>query len=304
MDLVFQYLAQIDSAHTRRAYRRDLTHFIEHLNSTGRKDIAESSINDIRTFIDTLQSEGLSRSTQQRRLSALRRFFDWLVGQDYSDRNPARACQVDLTHPTNLDSERDGASASVLTKSETETLIQSTEDAGEATVRDRALLLTILYGALRRAETAAMNVEHVRPLGRHWVIDVPAGESWSSAYVKIPETVTEAIDRVQSRYDINTGALWRSLSNRNRGARMTPDAIYKVVRRTAERAGFGNVTVETLRRTGLHLAVNAGASIQQVQLHGRLKLASSMEWLTNTGRTRSRLNENAVDFVELDIGTD
>lgn len=304
MDLVSRYLAQIESGHTRRAYRTDLNQFIEHLSSEGGKDVMESSIGDVRTFMRALQSEGLSVSTQQRRLSALRRFFDWAVEQGHSDRNPARACQVDLTRSTDPD-ERSGSSTdSVLSKSETETLIRSTQEAGEAAVRDRGLLLTILYGALRRAEVVAMNVKHVRPLGRHWVIDLPAGDSWSSAYVKIPETVTEAIDRVQVRYDISSGALWRSLSNRNRGARMTPDAIYKVVRRTAERAGLGNVTVETLRRTGLRLAMDEGATVQQVQLHGRLESTSSKDWLLGTDRSRTRLSESAVDFVDLELGTD
>ena len=146
-----------------------------------------------------------------------------------------------------------------------------------------------------------MNVSHVRPLGRHWVIDLPSGDMWASAYVKIPEPVVEAIDSVQTRYDIDEGALWRSLSNRNRGARMTPDAIYKVVRRTGRRAGLAPVTVETLRQSGLALALKAGATMQQVQLHGRLQSARSVERLVDANGRENRLGENAVDFVSLNV---
>jgi site-specific recombinase XerD len=303
MELHRDFLEQIDSRHTRRAYRTDLSHFLDHLRDEDRLDgIDEVEARDIRAYVRALQADGLSRSTQRRRLSALRRFYDWLMDQGDSDRNPARTCRVDLTKPPENSTSPTGTTRSrVLDKPEAERLIRATEAAGCAAVRDRGLLLTILYGALRRAEVAAMDVEHVRPLGRHWVIDLPAGDSWSSAYVKIPEAVVEAIEQVQSRYDIEEGALWRSLSNRNRGARLTPDAIYKIVRRTGRRADLGDVTVDVLRRTGLHLAVRAGASLQQVQVHGRLQSVASVENLGNENEQPDRLGESAVDFVDLDV---
>jgi len=301
MDLLSRFLDEIESEHTRRAYRTDLTDFTGRLGISSPEGMAESSIADVRSYVRALQSEGLSVSTQQRRLSALRRFFDWLVDQGHSNRNPARTCQIDLPSSSGSESESGDDAVSVLSTSETESLIRATDEAGRASVRDRGVLLTILYGALRRAEVAAMDVNHVRPLGRHWVIDLPAGDSWSSAYVKIPEAVVEAIEQVQDRYGIDEGALWRSLSNRNRGTRVTPDAIYKIVRRTGKRAGLGGVTVETLRQTGLRLAMDAGATVQQVQLHGRLQSASSLDRLVDTEGQSNRLSDSAVEFVDLDV---
>lgn len=302
MSLQRDFLEQLGSRHTKRAYRSDLSDFMDYLRDEDRLDgIDEVEAHDIRAYVQALQADGLSRSTQRRRLSALRRFYDWFMDQGYSDRNPARTCRIDLAESASSGSQTGSSKPSVLDKSEVERLIRVTESAGSATVRDRGLLLTILYGALRRAEVAAMDVEHVRPLGRHWVIDLPAGDSWSSAYVKIPEAVVEAIEQVQSRYDIDEGALWRSLSNRNRGARLTPDAIYKIVRRTGRRADFGDVTVDVLRRTGLHLAVSAGASLQQVQAHGRLQSVASVEDLGDENERPDRLGESAVDFVDLDV---
>jgi len=301
MDLLSRFIDQIDSPHTRRAYETDLTDFLERqLDNPQPEHLQTLSRGDVRAYVRSLQSEGLSESTQRRRLSALRRFFDFLMDQGYTDRNPARACRIDLAASSGTVSDSKDAAA-VLSKSEAETLIRATDGAGAAAVRDRALLLTILYAALRRAEVAAMDVEHVRPLGRHWVIDLPAGDAWSSAYVKIPETVVEAIEQVQSRYGIDDGALWRSLSNRNHGERMTPDAIYKVVRRTAERAGIGSVTVDTLRQTGLRLAMDAGASMQQVKQHGRLQSSNSIDQLTDSQERKNRLSNSAVDVLDLDL---
>jgi integrase/recombinase XerD len=254
----------------------------------------------IQSFLTRLKVEGKSISTRRRRLSALRRFFDWAMNHRELDRNPARACEVEPPQSSSASSTSIG-NLSVLSKPEVERLIQATQDAGGAAARDRGLILTILFAALRRAEVAAMNVEHLRPLGRHWVIDLPSGSSWASAYVKVPDTVVEAIDAVQSRYDIKQGALWRSLSNRNRGERLTPDAIYKVIRRTGDTADLPDVNPEVLRQTGLYLAMKSGATMQQVQLHARLKSAASVERYADADGQPQRLGENTPDFIDLNI---
>lgn len=301
-ETVRQFLNGIRSRHTRRAYRTDLRNFFEHMKDedSNANQIESVTKADIREYIRFQYRDGLSVSTRERRLAALRRFFDWAVDRGLSNANPARDAQIDGDLKSS-EMERSSEAPSVLSKSETETLVYATNEAGEAATRDRALILTILYAALRRAEVAAMDVDHVRPLGRHWVIDLSSEETWSSGYVKIPETLVEAIDSVQARYDIDQGALWRSLSNRNRGARMTPDAIYKLVRRTADRAGLADITVDTLRQTGMHLALKAGATLRQVQLHSRLQSAGSVERYSGADGQSGRLSETAMDFLDLDV---
>jgi integrase/recombinase XerD len=293
-DLVAEFLASVDAPNTRRAYRTDVRTFVQHVDDV--RTVTPAEVGD---FVRGMQQDGRAPSTVRRRLSAVRRFYDWMVANDEMEGNPARTYRADLSRPTQAS--RSDDTVRTLSRAETEQLIQAATEAGESAVRDRALILTVVYGALRRAEVAAMDVEHVRPLGRHWVIDLPSGETWSSAYVKIPSLVVEAIDAVQAAYDIDEGAIWRSLSNRNRGERMTPDAIYKVVQRTAERAGIANVDVDTLRHTGLRLAVEAGASLQQVQVHARLQHAASVEKYASDTASGGRLGESAVDFVELDV---
>ena len=302
MSPIEQFLETIGSQNTRRAYKMDLCDFfnVPEARALETRRVEAVSWEDVRDYVRSLRADGKSVSTRRRRRSALRRFFDWTVEEGFRESNPARDARLDNSRPSR--GSRDSAQpSSVLSKSEVESLIRATNEAGEAAVRDRGLLLTTFYAALRRAEVAAMDVEHVRPLGRHWVVDLPSGSTWSSAYVKVPEAVVEAIDSVQTRYDIEQGALWRSLSNRNRGARMTPDAIYKVVRRTARRAGLTEVTVDALRQTGLHLALKAGATMQQVQLHGRLQSASSVERYVDLDDHTGRLSGRALDFVNLDI---
>lgn len=302
MDAVESFLNTIQSQHSRRAYRADLTDFVDHQSDDlGEFRLDEVTKEDVGDYLRFVSAQNLSTSTIRRRLSTLRRFYDWLVDRTRTEYNPARACQVDVSSLAKAEASDEDGRSSLLTRDQIVSLIEATSAAGAAATRDRALIITIVYAALRRAEVAAMDVEHVRPLGRHWIIDVPSTDDWDSEYVKIPETVVEAIDSVRDRHGIMEGPIWRSLSNRNRGSRLTPDAIYKIVRRTGRHAGIDGVTVERLRQSGLHLALIAGATENQVQMHARLQSLGSVQRYAERDVNRGRLSESAVDVLELDV---
>ena len=78
------------------------------------------------------------------------------------------------------------------------------------------------------------------------------------------------------------------------------DAIYKIVRRTGRRAGVGLVSVEDVRQSGLSLAVEGGASLRQIQVHGRLRSLAGVERYSEAKGTSGRFTESAVEFLELD----
>ena len=293
MDLIDSFLEGISSQQTRRAYRTDLRRFF----SEGEVDtslVQAIEPEGIQTFLRAMHRNDQSQSTQRRRLSALRRFFDWLIKQGDRTQNPARHPEVQLLRPDSRSSSR------TLTKDETEALIEAALEPTRTGLRDRALILTIVFGALRRHEVASLDVDDIRPLGRYWVLDLQASQQ-HSGYVRIPETVVEAIEQMKDRYGIDRGRLWRSLSNRNRGTPMSPDAIYKVVRRVAGRAGLDAVSIDVLRRTGLQLALRGGADVPQVQAHGRLSDSSSAARLHDGEERSGRLGDSAVEYIDLDV---
>ncbi|PSQ90489.1 MAG: integrase [Bacteroidetes bacterium QH_2_63_10] len=293
MDLIDSFLEGISSQQTRRAYRTDLRRFF----SEGEVDtslVQAIEPEGIQAFLRAMHRNDQSQSTQRRRLSALRRFFDWLIKQGDRTQNPARHPEVQLLRPDSRSSSR------TLTKDETEALIEAALEPTRTGLRDRALILTIVFGALRRHEVASLDVDDIRPLGRYWVLDLQASQQ-HSGYVRIPETVVEAIEQMKDRYGIDRGRLWRSLSNRNRGTPMSPDAIYKVVRRVAGRAGLDAVSIDVLRRTGLQLALRGGADVPQVQAHGRLSDSSSAARLHDGEERSGRLGGSAVEYIDLDV---
>jgi integrase/recombinase XerD len=293
MDLVGSFLEEITSQQTRRAYRTDLRRFFpeEDVDASLAQSIEPEGV---QSFVRAMHRDDQSLSTQRRCLSALRRFFDWLIKRGDRTRNPARHPEIQLLRPDSRPARR------TLTKEDTEALIDAAGEPSRTGLRDRALILTIVFGALRRHEVATLDVEDIRPLGRYWVLDLQASQQ-HGAYVRIPEVVVEAIEQMKGRYGIDRGRLWRSLSNRNRGAPMSPDAIYKVVRRVAERAGLETVSIDCLRRTGLQLALQGGADVPQVQAHGRFSDSASAAQLHDDEDRSGALSESAVDHIELDI---
>lgn len=294
MDLLNEYLASLSSAQTVRAYEKDLHQFFADTEVTSSRLQAVDS-DEIRTFVRSMHDRGLSVSMQQRRLAALRGFFDWLIDRGVVSHNPARHPQV---HPEEPDSEE--TNETLLETSDVEALLEAAGEAPDSGLRDQTLILTIVYAALRRSEVASLDVEHLRPLGRYWVFDL-SGSSRESGYVRVPEPLVERIEHMQDVYGITSGALWRSLSSNNYGNRMSPDAIYKVVRRVSERAGLESVSIETLRRTGLQLALDGGADVTQVKAHGRFSDAASAARVYDPEARPKTLGDSAVEYIDLDI---
>lgn len=82
------------SAHTVRAYGRDLATFVEYLRTqhgTGAWSWPDVDRTDLRGFLGFLTRRGLSRRSIARSLSAVRTFFRFLHREDVVSSNPARA---------------------------------------------------------------------------------------------------------------------------------------------------------------------------------------------------------------------
>jgi site-specific recombinase XerD len=297
MKLLSDFLKHLSSASTTRAYRTDLRKFIQFLDQDPdecRFEAVEAT--QVQAFLASLEQEELSISTRRRRLSAVRRFYDWLMETGVVQQNPARAPGVSLRSE-----DTEPSPTRFLSKEALEAVISRAGDLTRSGVRDQALILTIIYGSLRRSEVASLNIDHVRPLGRHWVIDLPSASPGRGGYVKIPRFVAEAVQNTVDQYETDDGPLWRSVSNRNRGGRMTPDAIYKRVRDIGDAAGVEGVDIELLRRSGLRLAFQAGARPSQIQEQARLEDLSSAARYFESEPDEARLQKTAGDFVKLDI---
>jgi site-specific recombinase XerD len=292
VNLLAAYLHRFDRSQTRRAYENDLAQFF----GTREIDLSlarQATFLHVNEHIADLERQGLKASTIRRRISAVRGFFDWLEALELVERNPANK---QLIRKVRSVSRRDQTIV-VLTGPQSERLVAAASERGRAAVRDRAMILTMLHCVLRRSEVSAMNFEHVRPLGRYWVVDIPESKGGADQYVKIPDHVVEEIDEVRRAYGYSEGAVWRSLSNNSRGKRLTPESVYRIVRASAIRAGLEmEIGAHTLRHTGCTLAIDAGASLQQVKDHARhKKIETNMVYI----HQRDRLRDSAADYINV-----
>ncbi len=291
-DLVPLFLMRYDRDNTRRAYQRDIESFFGSPVVT-LEMAAAVSFTDINAHLNALDSAGKSPATQRRVLASLRGLFGWLAALGFLDVNPA---DRHLVRRIPKSSEADRL-ATVLTREEATRLLAAVNLESPSGARDYALALTLLNCVLRRSEAAAMDVEDIGTMSGHAVLTLKRAKGGANQVVKIPARVATHLDRYLRASGYRSGPVWRSVSNRNRGQRISGSAIYKIVSGLSKAAGIQNrVGAHTLRHTGCTLAIEGGATLQQVQTHARHK---SIETTMRYIHQRDRLAHSAADFIDL-----
>jgi integrase len=289
-DLVQLWLQRYDRASTRAAYTADLADFFG--ASWVTLDMAKAvGFVQANEYLQRMEGDGLTPSTMKRRVAAVRGFFEWLVALGALDRNPFNRHTLRRIRTAR----RQDRAVPYLTPDQARALVAEAGNNGDAAVRDQTLIKVLLHCVLRRSEAAAMDCEHIRQLGAYWVLNIPEAKGGADQVVKVPDHVVEAIEAMKAHYGITSGPLWRSTSNRGRDERLSGPAIYDIVKRTAARVGL-DIGAHVLRHTGCTLAIEAGASLQQVQTHARHKsLETTMVYI----HQRDRLRDSAADMIRI-----
>ena len=133
------------SPHTLDAYRRDLTALALHAHAQGRELLALDA-EGLRGFIAAEHRRGLGAKSLQRRLSACRSLFSWLLRHGRVSANPAQGVRAPKA-PRKL--------PQVLDPDEAQALVEVPVDAPLG-LRDRALLELFYSSGLRLSELCAL----------------------------------------------------------------------------------------------------------------------------------------------------
>jgi site-specific recombinase XerD len=287
------FLLRYDRENTRRSYRRDLINFFG--SDVVTLEMARHvRFPDVNEFVRGLEVDAKSPATIRRHVATLRGFFGWLIALGLLSQNPADRSLVRKVSP---DRPQDRV-LTVLTRDQASILLSGIDLSRETGPRDYALISTLLHCVLRRSEAASMDFDHLIQSGPYYVLTLPRAKGGANQTVKIPDHVADLINQLKSTYGYRSGAVWRSLSrNSSRGRRLSGTSIYLIVNRAAKSAGIdARVGAHTLRHTGCTLAIEGGASIQQVQVHARHKnIETTMMYV----HQRDRLANSAADFIDL-----
>lgn len=291
-DLLPVFLLRYDRPNTRRSYTNDLQAFFGTPEVTLDQASGVTFV-DVNAFVQAMQDADYAPSTQRRRLASIRGFFAWLVSLGALRSNPADPHLVRRIKRTG----GNDRAITVLTRDQARALIHAVDMDKASGVRDRALIQTLLHCVLRRSEAAAMDFEHLREVGSHVVLDLPESKGGSNQYVKVVPDVLSSIRDVAHHYGHHRGPVWRSLSPNSYGKRLSGTSVYRIVNTAAKAAGIQSIVgAHTLRHTGCTLAIESGASVQQVQSHARHKnLETTMMYV----HQRDRLANSAADFIDL-----
>ena len=199
MDAVEAFLAYLQverrmSAHTLDAYRRDLAALAQWCDGHGAGAPEALHGEQLREFIASEHRRGLSASSLQRRLSACRSFYAWLLKNGRIDANPVAGLRAPKA-PRKL--------PQVLDADEAVQLVELPTDAPLG-LRDRALLELFYSSGLRLGELCALrwqdldtasallkvhgkgNRERIVPVGSHALAALQAWRQDSGASAAQP----------------------------------------------------------------------------------------------------------------------
>ena len=213
------------SPHTLSNYRRDLEAFVEHCVAEDIQAADAVTEATVQAFIAQGHRRGLSGKSLQRRLSALRSWFRYLIEEQAQDFNPAAEVRAPKA-PRKLPRVIDADQAAAL-------LDNDSHDALDR--RDRALMELMYSSGLRLAETVGLDLNAIN-LGDGSV--VVTGKGGKTRVLPVGRKAREAL---RSWLQIRPGlaaADETALFVSQRGRRLSPRSVQQRLRRQARRQGL------------------------------------------------------------------
>jgi len=270
-----EWFANIDNPHTRRAYRNDLKEFMTFVSIQTPIELRLITRAHVIAWRKDLDRRQLASGSIRRKLSALSSLYENLTDQNAVPTNPVKG----VKRPK-VDS-YEGKTPAIADKEARQLMALPPGDTLKG-LRDRALLATLLYHGLRREELCKLKIKdiHSRRGVPHLRIH---GKGGKTRYIPIHagtlELLNDYLDEAHHAADTD-GALFRPVRNNRTGrldATITPDGVYKLVRRYALGLGL-KIGAHALRATAATNALDHEADIAKVQ-----------EWLGHANISTTRV---------------
>ncbi len=257
IDSFLEYLVAERSSpeNTLEAYASDLNDFSAFLDGLG-VPFTEATDAALEAYTSYCRSRGLKATSVNRRLSAVRQFYRFLIEEELIEADPTR----------HLASPKRGAYLpEVLSREEVERLIASPDTATPLGIRDRAMLEVLYATGLRVSELVGLRLHQVNLHVGYLVCRgkgdkervVPMGESarrWTAEYL---EDARPCLARPA------TDTLFCS----RRGSAMTRQNFWHAVRRYAAAAGIlKRISPHMLRHSFATHLLAGGADLRSVQM--------------------------------------
>jgi site-specific recombinase XerD len=274
-----EWFANLTNRCTRRAYEQAVGDFMRFTGIVRPEDFRVVARAHVIAWRDALHQRGLGGSTVRHRLAALSSLFEYLCERNAVTHNPVKGVKRPRV-------ESGEGRTPALGDHQARQLLGAPDGGSVRTLRDRALLATLLYHALRREELCKLKVQdftHERRGVPHLRV---SGKGGKTRYVPVhpaaSSLVYDYLDQAGHGGDAQ-GALFRPVSPNTRATpakALTPDAVYKIVRAYSARLGF-EIGAHALRATAATNALDHQADIAKVQ-----------EWLGHANIATTRIYDH------------
>lgn len=275
---------------TRVNYRSDLACFaVWFEGSTGEafaaKAVTPTDIHDYRSHLQTVQ--GAKPATINRRLAALRRFFQWAKAEGIAD-DPTSSIKGVKSVPIGPRS---------LDKRQVDRIIRIAER--EATTgqgkRNLAIVVALRHTGLRVGELCELRLTDIMISDPKGAVTVRSGKGGKHRIVPLNVDARKAIsDYLAVRPKVADDYLFVG----QRGKPLRPQGVELVVARLARLAGLEKVTPHVLRHSFAKHALETGTDLVTVStLLGHERLDTTARYTTPTSRDL----EKAVERLETEL---
>ena len=242
------------SPHSVAAYRGDLATLSGFL---AQRNLSLNTAGEADLFDFLGQADQLSARTKARRLSSMRRYYQYQLRESSLSADPT----VRLSAP------RLGRSLpKTLSEADVEALLAAPDVAATLGLRDRAMLELLYATGLRVSELVSLELGQVNT--RQGVVRV-TGKGAKERLVPLGEEALDCLQRYvsEARGDLCRGRPSNALFPTQRGAAMTRQAFWYLVRRYAQKAGIQTaLSPHTLRHAFATHLLNHGADLRVVQM--------------------------------------
>ena len=262
------YLTKVKqaSSNTVASYMRDIRQFAGWLHDEEQMEVVEATQENIKFFLENLESEGRSAATRSRALASLKNFYGYVVSSGFLTESPVVEVKVDRGEKK---------LPQILTSREIELLLAQPSAVEPKGIRDKAMLEVMYATGIRVSELIGLDVDDVNLSGGS--IKCRSGKKTRSIpmYPGAVKALTAYICEVRSFLLAQPGekALFVNIG----GARMSRQGFWKILKHYQASAHIDKeITPHTLRHSfAVHLLEN-GADLGSVQeLMGHSDISST-----------------------------
>lgn len=278
------------SERTIQTYTGNIRQFLIWMHKNG---IQNPTRKDILAYKEELKTR-CKPTTIQNYITALRLFFTWTAqaGIYPNIAEHIKGAKIDEGHKKDY-----------LNASQIKDILSQIDTQTARGKRDYCIMALMVTGGLRDIEVSRANIEDIQQLGNNTVLYLQGkGREERTEYIKIVPNVEQML-RAYLRTRPNAKGkqpLFTSLSNNNRGERLSTKSISALVKDRFIKAGYNSerLTAHSLRHSAVTLSLIGGLPLEEVQQFARHKNISTTQiYAHNLERAKNRSEETIANSI-------